>query len=159
MSLRRFRVLGWLIVLALTLASIGVWIAVVGAGTSPGKARVALPLAQLVALATDSASGLGDPSVETALVVATSKHAAENWLEPGAISPGSSNPRAYLIVLSGRFVCTNCSYPPGAKAPRGGWAQSIWVPGQGVSDFGLTQRLPGGLDKLGPVVKINLGDR
>jgi hypothetical protein len=108
------------------------------------------------ALAKSTASGLNDASVKTALVVATAKHAAEGWLEPGAISPGAADPRAYLIVLKGRFICTHCSYPAGAKPPRGRWAQSIWIPGQRVSDFGLTQRLPGGLDKLGRVVKINL---
>ena len=92
----------------------------------------------------------------TAVVVATTKCTAEEWLEPGAISPGGADPRAYLIVREGRFICIRCSYPAGAKPPRGRPAQSIWVPGQGVSDFGLTQRVPGGLDKLGRVVKINL---
>ncbi len=94
--------------------------------------------------------------VKTALVVATTKHTAEEWLEPGAISPAAADPRAYLIVLKGPFICTRCSYPAGAKPPRGRWTQSIWVSGQGVSDFGLTQRVPGSLDKLGRVVKINL---
>ena len=154
--MRRSHAFRWLIVLALASASTGVVIAVASASTNPGKTRATLPLAQLVALAEGSASGLNDPRVNTALVVATTKHAAENWMAPGAISPGSANPRVYLIVLSGRFICTGCSYPAGAKPPRGRSAQSIWVPGQGVSDFGLTQRVPGGLDKLGRVVKIDL---
>jgi len=113
-------------------------------------------LAQLLALGKNSASGLNDARVKTALVVATTKHAAEKWLEPGAILPGAADPRAYPIVLRGRFICTHCSYPAGAKPPRGRSAQMIWVPGHGVSDFGLTQRVPGGLDELGRVVKINL---
>jgi hypothetical protein len=108
-----------------------------------GNTQATLPLAQLVALGKRSASGLNDPRVKTALVVRTTKHAAEDWLEPGAISPGAADPRAYLIVLTGRFICTHCSYPAGAKPPRGPSAQIIWVPGQGVSDFGLTQRMPG----------------
>jgi len=146
----------WLIAIALASASAGVGIAIASASPSPGKTQAALPLAQLVALGKNSASGLNDARVKTALVVATTKHAAENWLEPGAVSPGAPDPRAYLIVLRGRFICTHCSYPAGAKPPYGRSAQIIWVPGQGVSDFGLTQRVPGGLDDLGRVVKINL---
>ena len=103
-----------------------------------------------------SASGLNDGAVKTALVVTTTKHAAENWLEPGAISPTAADPRAYLVVLAGRFICTRCSYPAGAKPPRGRSAQIVWIPGQGVTDFGLTERVPGGLDRLGRAVKINL---
>ena len=75
---------------------------------------------------------------------------------PGAISPTAADPRAYLVVLAGRFVCTRCSYPAGAKPPRGRSAQIVWIPGQGVTDFGLTERIPRGLDRLGRAVKINL---
>jgi len=152
----RFPSFRWLIAIALVSASTGVGIAIASASREPGKTQATLPLAQLVALAKNSASGLNDARLKTALVVASTKHAAENWLEPGAISPGAADPRAYLIVLRGRFICTRCSYPAGAKPPRGRSAQIIWVPGQGVRDFGLTQRVPGGLDKLGRVVTINL---
>ena len=107
----------WLIVIALTSASASVVIAIASASATPGKTRATLPLAQLVALAKTTASGLNDPRVKTALVAATTKHAAEEWLEPGAISPGAADPRAYVIVLKGRFICTRCSYPAGAKPP------------------------------------------
>jgi hypothetical protein len=137
-------------------ASTSVAIAIASPSTTPRKNRDTLPLAQLAALAKETASGLNDPRVKTALVVATTKHTAEKWLEPGAISSGAPDPRAYLIVLEGRFSCTLCSYPAGAQPPRGRWAQSIWVPGQGVSGYGLTQRAAAGLGKLGRVVKINL---
>jgi hypothetical protein len=145
-------------VVALASASTGVGIAIASAAPNPGNTQATspLPLAQLVALGTNSARGLNDPAVKTALVVTTTLHAAENWLEPGAISPTAADPRAYLVVLAGRFTCTRCSYPAGAKPPRGRSAQIVWVPGQGVRDFGLTQRLPGGLDRLGRAVKINL---
>ena len=146
----------WLIAIALASASTGVGIAIASASPNRGKAQATLPLAGLVALAKNSASGLSDARVKTMLVVVTTKHAAEDWLEPGAVSFGAADPRAYLVVLRGRFICTRCSYPAGAKPPRGGSAQIIWVPGQGVSDFGLTQRVPGRLDRLGRVVKINL---
>lgn len=145
-----------LIAIALASASTGVGIAIASASPNPGKTQATLPLAQLVALGKNTASGLNDARVKAALVVATTKHAAENWLESRAISPGAADPRAYLIVLRGRFICTHCSYPGGAKPPGGRSAQIIWVPGQGVSDFGLTQRVPGRPDRLGRVVKINL---
>ncbi len=154
--MRRLSAVRWLIVIVLTWAGTSVVIAIASASATPGKTRATLPFAQLVTLAKSTASGLNDPRVKTALVVASTKHTAEEWLEPGSISPGAADPRAYLIVLKGRFICTRCSYLAGAKPPRGRWAQNIWVPGQGVSDFGLTQRVPAGLDMLGRVVKINL---
>jgi hypothetical protein len=152
----RFSSFRWLIAIALASASTGVGIAIASASSDPGKTEATIPLARLVALGENSASGLGDARVKTALVVATTKRAAESWLEPGAISPGGADSRAYVIVLKGRFICTSCSYPAGAKPPRGRSAQIVWVPGKGVSDFGLTQRAPGGLDELGRVVKIDL---
>ena len=147
-----------LIAIALASATTGVGIAIASAAPNSGKTQATspLPLAQLVALGTSSASGLNDAAVKTALVVTTTEHAAENWLEPGAISPTATDPRAYLVVLAGRFICTRCSYPAGAKPPRGRSAQIVWIPGQGVRDFGLTERVPGGLDRLGRAVKINL---
>jgi len=100
-------------------------------------------LVQLVALGKRSASGLNDPRVQDGARSSDHEHAAEDWLESGAISPGAADPRAYLIVLTGRFICTHCSYPAGATPPRGRSAQIVWVPGQGVSHLGLTQRARG----------------
>jgi hypothetical protein len=147
-----------LIAIALASATTGVGIAIASAAPNPGKTQATppLPVVQLAALGAKSASGLNDARVKTALVVATREHAAENWLEPGAISLTAADPRAYLVVLAGRFICTRCSYPAGAKPPRGRSAQIVWIPGQGVRDFGLTQRVPSGLDRLGHAVKIDL---
>jgi hypothetical protein len=118
--------------------------------------RTSLPLTQLVALASSSAHGLGDAHVTTALVVSARKHAAENWLEPGSEAPGGPDPRVWVIVIKGRFVCRGCSYPSGARPPRGHSAQSIWIPGQGVSDFGLGRKTQAGLSALGTVRRISL---
>ena len=123
----------------------------------PPTASAPVPVAQLVALARGSLPGLGDSTVTSASVVATTKEAAENWLEPGSVPAGASNPRAYLIVLHGRFVCRSCSRPSGASAPRGSSAQFIWVPGRGVTDFAVTPSVPTGLHYLGRVVKIRIG--
>jgi hypothetical protein len=120
------------------------------------NAAAPVPVAQLVALARRSLPGLGDVNVTSASVVATTKRAAENWIEPGSVPPGAFSPRAYLIVLHGRFVCQSCSRPAGASEPHGSSAQFIWVPGTGVSDFGLTPRVPTGLNHLGRVVKLSL---
>lgn len=129
---------------------------VAAASTTHSRARPKIPVHELVAIARSESDGLGDPHVRTALVVATRKDAAENWMEPGAIPPGPTNPRAYVIVLQGRFVCEACSAPAGAQLPSGHSAQVIWVPGKGVTDFGLTARTPRGLRKLGRVVTIGL---
>ncbi len=102
-------------------------VAVVGASTigavlaAPGssRARQRLPVARLVKIAQGTASGLGDSHVKAALVVVTTKNAAENWMEPGAIPPGPTNPRAYVIVLQGRFFCQVCSAPAERNCPMG----------------------------------------
>ncbi len=135
---------------------VGVSISFASASSAGRSGQAAFPVAQLVALARGSADSLGAPHVAGALVVATGKNQAENWLEPGAVPPVHPNPRVWVIVIKGRFVCDSCSGPPGHHAPRGGSAQSIWLPGQGVSDFGLTRRVPPGLSKLGHVTKLSL---
>ena len=129
-------------------------VALAAPGSSPARQR--LPVARLVKIARGTANGLGDSRVKTALVVVTTKNAAENWMEPGAIPPGPTNPRAYVIVLQGRFVCQACSAPAGAQLPHGHSAQVIWVPGRGVTDFGLTPHNPPGLKRLGRAVTIAL---
>ncbi len=126
------------------------------AAPASSRARPKLPVARLVAVARSTAAGLSDSGVKTAFVFPTRKNAAENWMEPGAVPPGPANPRAYLIVLRGRFVCEACSAPAGAQLPSGHSAQIVWVPGKGVTDFGLTARTPRGLKKLGRVVDISL---
>jgi hypothetical protein len=113
-----------------------------------------VPIARLVALARRALPGLGDSTVTYASVVTTTKKAAENWLEPGSVPATGANPRAYVIVLHGRFVCQPCTRPSGARATRGSSAQLVWVPGAGVTDVGLTPRVPTGLPDLGRVVRI-----
>ncbi len=126
------------------------------ASTAQHRTRPKIPVQKLAATARNMSVELGDSHVKTALVVATRKNAAEDWMEPGAVPPGPTNPRAYVIVLQGRFVCQACSAPAGAQLPHGHSAQIIWVPGRGVTDFGLTARAPLGLKKLGRVVTIGL---
>jgi hypothetical protein len=127
-------------------------------GAAPGtrSSAPALPVAQLVSIGRDMASGLGDPHVKTAWVIATRKNAAEYATTPGAVPPDPHNPRAYLILIRGRFVCGSCSGPVGAKPPRGRVAYDIWIPGHGISDFGLQRRVPRGVHRLGPLVRIRL---
>ncbi len=127
------------------------------ASTTHSRARPKIPVQTLAAIARSESAALGDPGVRTALLVATRKDAAENWMEPGAIPPGPTNPRAYVIVLHGRFVCQACSAPAGAQLPHGHSAQVLWVPGRGITDFGLTAQTPRGLKKLGRVMTIGLG--
>jgi hypothetical protein len=153
--MRRRHLPRWLIGLGLGTLGAAVVIGLASASTRAPR----LPIAQLVALAAGSARGLHDRSVTSALVVATTKNAAENWLEPGAVPPGPTDPRVYVVVLSGKFVCTLCSAPAGAQLPHGHSAQFIWQPGRGVTDFGLTAHAPWGIDRLGRVVTIALHPR
>ncbi|MGZ6565304.1 MAG: hypothetical protein ACXVH1_38225, partial [Solirubrobacteraceae bacterium] len=146
--LRSPRLYRWSV--ALSLAAIVGVVAVLGTSAAapvPTASQARLPVAQLVALARDALRGLDDPNVKTAWVVATTKNAAENWMEPGAVPPSHPDPKAYLIVLQGRFICESCSFL-GPKAPRGRSSQFVWIPGHGAPDGGLTRKLPQGLEKL-----------
>jgi hypothetical protein len=115
-----------------------------------------LPISQLVSIARGMVASLGDPKVHTAWVMATTKYAAEQATYPGSEPPGPSNPQAFLIAIRGRFVCETCTRPPGAKAPKGTFGYDIWVPNEGVSDFGLQPHIPAGLHRLGPVITLPL---
>jgi hypothetical protein len=126
------------------------------ASTASHRTQPKIPVQKLVTTARSMSVELGDSRVKTALVVATRKNAAEKWLEPGSVPPGPTNPRAYVIVLHGRFVCQSCSAPAGAQLPHGHSAQIIWVPGRGITDFGLTAHAPRGLKRLGRVVTVAL---
>jgi hypothetical protein len=117
--------------------------------TIPVATPAAIPVAKLAALARGSAARFGDPTVASASVIATTRLAAENWMERGSAGPGTPDARAYLILLRGRFVCELCPRPAGAAAPHGGSAQILWVPGHGVTDGGLTRRVPPGIRTLG----------
>jgi hypothetical protein len=114
------------------------------------------PVGKLVSIARSTAAGLGDPNVRTGWAVATSKRAAEEWLEPGSTTLKGSGPLAYVIVVEGNFVCRTCSAPASAKLPHGHSAQVVWVPGQGVTDWGLTPHEPRGLARLGRVMRLDL---
>ncbi len=118
------------------------------------SAGARLPVAQLVAISRQMLTGLGDPNVKTASVIATTLNAAENVTYPGSEPPDPTNPRAYLIMLRGRFICNSCSGPAGAKAPRGAFAYSIWIPGRGSPAGGLQPRVPQDLKTLGPIVNL-----
>ncbi len=115
-----------------------------------------LPTRRLVALAKRLADGLGDPRVKTAWVVVTTQWLAENATYPGSEPRQPHSPRAYLVLVRGRFVCGDCSRPSGAKAPSGNVAYDIWVPGSGITDFGLQSRVPPGVYKLGPIITLPL---
>ena len=115
-----------------------------------------LPVAQLVAIASQMLRGLDDAHVTTASVIATTLNAAENVTYPGSEPPDPKNPRAYLIMLRGRFICDSCSIPPGAKPPRGTFAYSIWIPGRGSPAGGLQPDIPRRLRTLGPIMRLPL---
>jgi hypothetical protein len=120
------------------------------------SANPKLPAAQLVAIARQMLRGLDNAGVNTASVIPTTLNAAENATYPGSEPLDPKNPRAYLIMLRGRFICTACSTPAGAKAPRGRFAYSIWIPGRGSPAGGLQPRTPRQLQTLGPIISLPL---
>jgi hypothetical protein len=57
----------------------------------------------------------------------------------------------YLVVLHGHFVAG--SHPAGAKAPRGTVETQVWSAKEGVTDTGISNRLPAALNRLkGPTL-------
>ena len=57
----------------------------------------------------------------------------------------------YLIVLHGRFVAG--SHPAGTKAPRGTVETQVWSAKEGVTDTGISNRLPAAVNRLkGPTL-------
>jgi hypothetical protein len=121
-----------------------------------GLPRSGLPVAELVAVARGELSGLGDPPVKTAFVVATRKNQAENWLEPRAVPPDPANPRAYVIMVRGNFTCSSAC--TGLRPIRARSAQAIWIPGVGVANSGLggTAHTLKTLGTLGKVIRLPL---
>jgi hypothetical protein len=129
--------------------------ALLGCGARPPAVAPAVP-PKVASLARGMAASLGDRHVTTAWVIATTKDAAENVTTPGAVPPDRHDPRAYLVLIRGRFVCRLCSRPVGVKPQRGRVAYAIWVPGRGVTDDGLQNRLPRHLRRLGRIVTLRL---
>jgi hypothetical protein len=127
----------------------------VGCGQAPPAVAPSVP-PKVASLARGMATSLGDSHVTTAWVIETTKDAAENAMTPGAIPPDRHNPRAYLVLIRGHFVCRGCSRPLGAKPPRGRVAYVIWVPGRGVTDDGLQAHVPKGVRRLGRIVTLRL---
>ncbi len=129
----------------------------VGGAERSSPAIVSLPIGRLESIARGTARALGDRSVRSGWAIATTKYAAEQATYPGSEPSVRHSPRAFLIAVRGRFVCMTCTFPPGAKPPRGIFAYDIWVPGEGISDSGLQPRVPAGLGKLGRVIRLRLG--
>jgi len=61
----------------------------------------------------------------------------------------------YLIVLHGHFVAG--SHPAGTKAPRGTVETQVWSAKEGVTDTGISNRLPAAVSRIkGPTV-VSIG--
>jgi hypothetical protein len=130
-------------------------VAIAGCGSAPAAVAPAVP-PTVASLARGMAASLGDKHVTSAWVIETTKDAAENATTPGAVPPDRHDPRAYLVLIRGHFVCNLCSRPVDADPPRGRVAYDIWVLGRGVTDFGLQARLPKGIRRLGRIVTLRL---
>jgi hypothetical protein len=115
-------------------------------------------LKRIAALARGTARSLGDTSPRTAqlygpdsryvLVKASSGDLVQKVAREGK--------GFYLIVLRGHFACDSCRGPAGAKPPRGTIATDVWSPTAGGTDFGLSDRLPPGISRLGKPTVISL---
>jgi hypothetical protein len=61
----------------------------------------------------------------------------------------------YLIVLHGHFVAG--SHPAGTKAPRGTVETQVWSAKEGVTDTGISNRLPATLSRLKGPALVSIG--
>jgi hypothetical protein len=61
----------------------------------------------------------------------------------------------YLIVLHGHFVAG--SHPAGTKAPRGTVETQVWSAKEGVTDTGISNRLPAGVSQLRGPTPVSIG--
>lgn len=65
----------------------------------------------------EAAKGYGDAHPSSVTVFATRRHEANIAGGAGTGVPGSQP--VYLVIARGHFVCSGCSGPAGAAAPRG----------------------------------------
>src|SRR5262249_43488133 len=106
-----------------------------------------------------TAGSLGDTSPRTAQVYGPGSREALVEASSGdrVTEAGRRRTGFYLIVVRGRFVCASCPRPSGGKPPRGTIATVVWSPARGGTDFGLSDRLPGAMSRLGSPTTISLG--
>jgi hypothetical protein len=66
---------------------------------------------------------------------------------------GAERKGFYLVVLHGHFVAG--SHPAGTKAPRGTVETQVWSAKEGVTDTGISNRLPAAVYRLkGPTLVV-----
>jgi hypothetical protein len=139
-----------------------VWVAVLVAITLSASGctnshRLSAPLQKRIAAAArEQAASLGDPSVRTVQVYGPASYAA---VEEAFAGKGANEPkgRFYVLVLQGRLVCQWCPGPPGGGSPQGTVARFTWSPTTAGHDiFGLSQRLPAAMARLGKPTVISL---
>jgi hypothetical protein len=128
------RALLWLLAVTVIFASFG----------GEGRAATAVDVAQqpapafLVALARHAAAGLGDAHPTSAVYVATRRLDAVGLSSGDAVN---TNQPVYLVVLTGNFVATAASFPPGGHAPTGTVASLVVAARDGRDlDFGLSSQ-------------------
>jgi hypothetical protein len=124
----------WLLAVTVMFASFG------GEGRAATAVNAAPPPppAFLVALARHAAAGLGDAHPTSAVYVATRRLDAVGLSSGDAVN---TNQPVYLVVLTGNFVATAASFPPGGHAPTGTVASLVVGAATGRDlDFGLSSR-------------------
>lgn len=100
-----------------------VTIALLAGGCGGSRHASSLPgltakkLVRLEAIVRNAAKADGDAHPSSVMVFATRRHEANVAAGAGTGVPGSQP--VYLVVARGSFVCSDCSGPAGAAAPRG----------------------------------------
>jgi hypothetical protein len=74
---------------------------------------------------------------------------------PVTVTPSQRKARFYLFVLHGRFV--GPSQPAGKKAPQRKIETQVWTPTGGVTDLGISDRVPHGVTRLHRLAVVRLG--
>jgi hypothetical protein len=116
-----------------------------------------LPRHRIAVMAWRMAHSMGDPSARHARVYETTHRAAADVLfhgtDPRRDPHRSTGPWVFVVMLRGHFICS-CPRPPGAKAPRGRIAYSVWSPYWGTMDGGLANKRPTFLGRFGRPIPV-----
>ncbi len=122
------------------------------ATTLPGL--TATKLVRLKAIVGEAAKAEGDVHPSSVMVFATRRHEANIAGGAGTGVPGSQP--VYLVIARGHFVCSDCTGPAGAPAPRGNVIMMVL---DRRTLRGLDAGIGGHVDtsKVGPGLPLQLG--
>jgi hypothetical protein len=144
----------WLVTLCAALGLAACGSSGLAGGSGPSHPAIpAAVLASLTTLAKSSASADGDPNVNSARAVLTTREDAVRVMSEDAIY---TNDPVYLLEMQGHFTAFNASVPSGAALPKGSYLMLVVNVSNGQVDAWGVGNQAGNLSSLGPVVTLHL---